>query len=531
MLNKSAEWLALERHYETIRNTHLRDLFAADPNRAAQFTIEDCGLYLDYAKHNITAQTPDLLLSLAHATKLEEKRDALFSGAKINNSENRAVLHTALRAPKNADIRVNGENIMPFIHDVLERMEKFSTSIRSGAHKGYSGKPISHIINIGIGGSDLGPKMAYEALDTNSKENISVRFVSNVDPADIHSALADATPETTLFVIASKTFTTQETMANAHAARQWFLEHAKEEKALARHFVALSTNETAVQAFGIAAENMFPFKEWVGGRFSVWSAIGLSIALRYGFATFRAFLDGAYAMDTHFRTAPLAQNMPVIMALLGIWYRNFWGYDSLAILPYSQNLQSFPRWLQQLDMESNGKSVDRDNNTLPYDTAPIIFGEPGTNGQHAFYQMLHQGTSIVPCDFIGIAHDDYQIGDQHNMLLANMLAQSKAMMDGKPESAQEMRHKNFDGNRPSSTLILERLDAYHLGALMALYEHKIFVQGVIWDINSFDQWGVELGKILATTILPHLDSEKIEKSAFDSSTEALLSYLHKSRSS
>ena len=495
------------------------------PKSDENFIIELEGLFLDYSKNKITSETMQRLLALARARDLESARDHMFAGHKINSTENRAVLHTALRAPKNNSVSIDGENIMPFIHEGLDHMKEFSDKVRNGTWKGYSGKGITHVVNIGIGGSDLGPKMVCEALQDSADTNISVRFVSNVDPADIHSALSDIDPQTTLSVIASKTFTTQETMANAHAARAWFLDHASDEKQLEKHFIALSTNTEAVKKFGIAADNIFPFKEWVGGRFSVWSSIGLSICLSSGFNSFRRFLDGAYAMDEHFRTAPLEKNMPVILALLGVWHRNFCDHESYAVLPYYQRLESFARWLQQLDMESNGKSIDQNGHKTNYHTAPIIFGEPGTNGQHAFYQLLHQGTSIVPCDFIGVIHDEYNIGEQHHILLANLLAQSKAMMEGKPQPEEGKPYKNFDGDRPSNMILLDKLDAHSLGMLMALYEHKIFAQGILWNINSFDQWGVELGKILTKDILTDINTP--QNDVQDASYRTLLRHIHK----
>ncbi len=525
MLTDRPEWKALSAHYTDIKDLHIRDLFTQNPQRGEAFLIELNGMLLDYSKNPITTQTMEKLHAYARSCGLEEKREDMFSGAKINHTENRAVLHTALRAPKDSTIKVDGENIVPYIHDGLAHMQEFSKKIRGGALTGYTGKHFTHIINIGIGGSDLGPKMAYEALANSNKSNISVRFVSNVDPADISEALQCADPETTLFIIASKTFTTQETMANAHAARAWFLKSASNDAHLEKHFIALSTNIDAVKSFGIAEDNIFPFKEWVGGRFSVWSSIGLSISLAYGFDTFRAFLDGAHEMDEHFRTAPLEKNMPVTLALLGLWYRNFCDYGTYAVLPYYQRLNSFARWLQQLDMESNGKSIDNEGHKTTYNTAPIIFGEPGTNGQHAFYQLLHQGTSIVPCDFIGVIKDEYEIGDQHTMLLANLLAQSKAMMEGKPIPEAGKPYKNFEGNRPNNMILLDKLDARTLGKLMALYEHKIFVQGILWNINSFDQWGVELGKILSKEIMNDLQSPQTESN--DASCRTLLRHIHK----
>ena len=490
-LTEKPEWMALEKHRKAIENVCVRDLFAADPQRAQKFTASCGGLALDYARHRTTDETIKLLLDLAHACDVEDWRDRMFAGEKINNTEDRPVLHTALRRPASDCVIVDGENVMPFVHDILERMKKFSNAVRAG------GK-IKTVVSIGIGGSDLGPRMVCEALGVGS---LDVRFVSNVDGAHIHQTLADLRPETTLFLIASKTFTTQETMANAHAARQW-IANALGDAAVKNHFVALSTNEKAVTEFGIAPENMFPFRDWVGGRYSLWGAIGLPVCMAHGFDKFSALLDGAHAMDRHFQTAPPAQNMPVILALMGIWYRNFWGAQSYAVLPYAQDLRAFPAWLQQTDMESNGKNVDRNGNRVGYETGPVVFGAPGTDCQHSFMQLVHQGTSLTPCDFIGVRKPLSPHAEQHRMLLANMEAQAQALMIGRDlKNSGGNPHKAFEGNRPSNTIMLERLDAYHLGMLLALYEHKIFVQGVIWNINSFDQWGVELGKVLAAGIL------------------------------
>lgn len=518
-LSSTPLWQKLDDHRCAMKNSTISDFFAADPERAEKFSLSHDGLYCDYSKHRITGETMGLLCDLARAAKVETWRDRMFAGAAINTSENRAVLHTALRRPAQDEVFVAGENIMPFIHDVLGQMKDFSEAVRGGSWNGHTGKAIKSIVNIGIGGSDLGPLMVCEALKPYAQENISVRFVSNIDGSHIHETLKDCDPETTLFIIASKTFTTQETMTNAGTAKEWLLDALKDENAIARHFVALSTNEDAVTAFGIAADNMFPFRDWVGGRYSLWSAIGLSICCAVGFDRFAELLRGAHAMDRHFQTAPLEKNMPVIMALLGVWYRNFWDAPSLAVLPYAQYLHRFPAFLQQLDMESNGKSVSRDDRRVQNATGPIVFGEPGTNGQHAFYQLIHQGTTVIPCDFIAPIESPSPYKNHHKILLANMIAQGQALMQGRDLAASDNKpQKVFEGNRPSTTILMDRLDAYHLGQLIALYEHKVFVQGAIWDINSFDQWGVELGKILAKNIL---QTENGSGSTLDSSTAAL----------
>lgn len=492
-LTKTPAWKALDNHHAAMSTTHMRDLFAADPRRARKFSAACGELTLDYSRHCVTEETMALLLALARARDVEGWRDRMTGGQPVNNTENRAVLHTALRRPEGDTVMADGENIMPFIHDVLRRMKDFSETVRN------SGR-IKAVVNIGIGGSDLGPRMACDALQHSGKP-FDVRFVSNVDGAHLQQTLADLKPETTLFLIASKTFTTQETMTNAHAARAWVAD-ALGNAAVKNHFAALSTNEKAVTEFGIAPENMFPFRDWVGGRYSLWSAIGLPVALAHGFDAFRAMLDGARDMDRHFETAPLEQNLPVLLAMLGIWHRNFGGAQSYAVLPYAQNLRLMPAWLQQLDMESNGKSVDRDGQQIDYDTGPAVFGAPGTDCQHSFMQLVHQGTTIIPCDFIGVKEPMSPHREQHRMLLANMEAQAQALMLGRDlRDSGGSPHKVFSGNRPSNTIMLERLDARRLGMLLALYEHKVFVQGIVWNINSFDQWGVELGKIMAAGIL------------------------------
>lgn len=495
----------------------MRDLFARDPNRAATYTHTLEGLYADFSKQPVDEKIMAALCDLARTQDVEGMRDRMMAGDTINTTEQRAVLHTALRRPATDQVMVAGENVMPFIHGVLDRMACFCRSIHDGSWTGYTGKRITTIVNIGIGGSDLGPYMVYEALKAYAVKDLSVHFVSNIDGTHLAQTLARCDPETTLFLVASKTFTTQETMTNARSARQWLLDALGDEEAIARHFAALSTNAQAVAEFGIATDNMFEFRDWVGGRYSLWSAIGLSIALGIGFDHFKELLAGAHAMDRHFSSAPLGENIPVLMALIGIWHRNFLDRNAYAVLPYDQNLHRFPAFLQQLDMESNGKAVDRDGQPITgYATGPIIFGEPGTNGQHAFYQWIHQSPDIIPCDFIAAKSPSYPLGRHHALLLTNMLAQARALMEGRTiEQADGNPHRVFTGNRPSTTLILDRLDPYHLGMLIALYEHKIFVQGVIWNINSFDQFGVELGKEMAGTI------EKGGAGNSDASTAAL----------
>lgn len=524
MLTERPEWKALQAHRAAMENVHMRGLFA-DQNRFDRFHIKSGGLLFDYSRNRATDETIKLLLNLAKACKIESWRDRMFSGDKINNSEDRAVLHTALRRPAGEDVSVDGENVMPFIHDTLRKMQSFSKAVRGGLWTGHTGQKIKTIINIGIGGSDLGPLMVCEAL-AHLPERMDVRFVSNVDGAHLNLTLRGLDPATTLFVIASKTFTTQETMANAITARGWLINAMQDTKAVAKHFVALSTNEKAVAEFGIAPENMFPFRDWVGGRYSLWSAIGLSICLAYGFDTFRALLAGGHEMDRHFQEEPLEGNMPVIMALLGLWYRNFWDAQSYAVLPYAQELHRLPAFLQQLDMESNGKSVDRDGQPLSYATGPVLLGEPGTNSQHSFMQLIHQGTNFVPCDFIGTLEAPIAVGDHHKLLLANMAAQAQALMHGRTaEEAGGDTRRAFSGNRPSNILLLDRLDARHLGMLIALYEHKVFAQGILWNINSFDQWGVELGKTLAGKILSAVDGSIPE--GIDSATKYLITRFKK----
>jgi glucose-6-phosphate isomerase len=514
----------------------MRDMFSADPQRFERFSIVFDNLIFDYSKNRITQKTLSLLLQLAEEAGVLQAIEAMFRGDKINTTEERPALHIALRNRSNRPIYVDGKDVMPGVNAVLDKMRRFSEAVRNGEWRGYTGHPITDVVNIGIGGSDLGPRMVTHALRPYGHSRLRVHFVSNIDPTDICTTLKDLSPETTLFLVASKTFTTQETMTNAHTARAWLLQHLKDEAAVAKHFVAISTNQKAVQDFGIDTDNMFVFWDWVGGRYSLWSAIGLSIALCIGMDNFEALLAGAHKADEHFRTAPLGQNIPVIMALLGIWYNNFWGAESHAILPYDEYLAYLPAYLQQGDMESNGKSVTKDGRAVDYQTGPIIWGQPGTNGQHAFYQLIHQGTKLIPCDFIAAAQSHNPIGDHHTILIANFLAQTEALMKGR--TAEETRReliaqgytgarlemltaaKTFEGNKPTNSLLLKRLTPEMLGLLIALYEHKIFVQGVIWNINSFDQMGVELGKQLAKTILPELQDEATAD--HDSSTKGLI---------
>ncbi|MEF3192647.1 MAG: glucose-6-phosphate isomerase, partial [Halothiobacillaceae bacterium] len=513
-------WQALEKHYAMMRKVRMRDLFNNDPQRFERFSLQVGELFLDYSKNIVIDKTMNKLMDLARASKVEDWRAKMFAGEKINFTENRAVLHIALRNRANTPILVDGEDVMPKVNAVLERMKRFSTAIREGQWLGYTGKRITDVVNLGVGGSDLGPKMVCEALESYARPDLRVHFVSNVAPSDIVSTLKKVDPETTLFIISSKTFSTQETLTNAHTARRWFLEKAKDEQHVARHFVAVSTHAEAVRAFGIDTENMFEFWDWVGGRYSLWSAIGLSIAIYVGFEHFEQLLEGAHAMDRHFLEAPLERNMPVILAMLGIWYINFFGVESHAILPYGTRLRSLPAYLQQADMESNGKSVDRDGHWVEYTTGPILWGGQGTNGQHAFFELLHQGTRLVPCDFIVAANTHNPVGNQHAVLISHMLAQARALMWGRTlaEVELEMReqgadaatirklapHKVIPGNKPSNVILMRDHTPYTLGMLIALYEHKIFTQGIVWRINSFDQWGVELGKQMANSILPRL---------------------------
>ncbi|NWF81456.1 MAG: glucose-6-phosphate isomerase [Chloroflexi bacterium] len=529
-LTARPEWQALQAHAAAIRDRQLRELFAADPERGTRLTAEAAGLYFDYSKHRMTDETLALLFALARACDLEARIAAMFRGEKINATEGRAVLHVALRAPREATIIVDGVNVVAEVHAVLERMAAFADQVRAGAWQGYTGQPIRAVVNIGIGGSDLGPVMAYEALRHYSARELTMRFVSNVDATDFAEAVRDLDPATTLFIVASKTFTTLETMTNARTARQWLLKALGDEAAVARHFVAVSTNAAEVQKFGIDTANMFGFWDWVGGRYSMTSAIGLSTMIALGPAGFRALLDGFHAMDEHFRSAPLERNLPVIHGLLDLWYSDFFGAETHAVLPYDQYLKRLPAYLQQLTMESNGKSVRLDGTAVDYQTGTIYWGEPGTNGQHSFYQLLHQGTKLVPCDFIGFCHSLNPLGNHHDQLMANMLAQGEALAFGKPAeqvaaegvSPDLVPHRTFPGNRPSSTILADRLTPAVLGALVALYEHSVYTQGVIWGINPFDQWGVELGKVLAGRIIPELASSTEPALAHDSSTNALI---------
>ncbi len=538
MSGGSEAWAALQKHHGQVRDVHLRTLFAEDPKRGERLALEAVGLYLDYSKNRVTDETLRLLLALAEASGLRARIDAMFAGEKINVTEQRAVLHVALRAPRGARILVDGQDVVPAVHAVLDRMADFSTRVRTGTWTGFTGKPIRNVVNVGIGGSDLGPVMAYEALRHYSDRRLTVRFVSNVDGTDFVEATRDLDPAETLFVISSKTFTTQETLANAHAARDWALRTLRDSKAVARHFVAVSTNAAEVAKFGIDTANMFEFWDWVGGRYSYDSAIGLSLMIAIGPEHFRAMLAGFHEMDEHFRTAPFDRNMPVLLGLLGVWYVNFFGAESHAVLPYSHYLARLPFYLQQLDMESNGKSVDLEGRRVAYQTGPIIWGTPGTNGQHAYYQLLHQGTRLIPSDFIGFGRTLNPLGRHQDLLTANLIAQTEALAFGKTaaEVAAEgvppaqVPHRTFEGNRPTNTILAAELTPAALGRLVALYEHKVFVQGSLWRINSFDQWGVELGKALAGRIAPELESREEPPLEHDSSTNALIRRYRRLRS-
>jgi glucose-6-phosphate isomerase len=536
-LTTLAAWQSLETHYPKVRELHLRDLFAGDPTRGERMTIEAVGIYFDYSKHRITDETLRLLLQLAKESGLRARIDAMFRGEKINVTEKRAVLHVALRTPKGQSIFVDGEDVVPQVHAVLDKMADFSDRVRSGEWKGHTGKPIRNVINIGIGGSDLGPVMAYEALRHYSQRDLTFRFISNIDGTHFTEITRDLDAEETMFIISSKTFTTLETMTNAHTARDWVLKTLKHPAAIARHFVAVSTNEVEVAKFGIDTANMFEFWDWVGGRYSMDSAIGLSTMIAIGPEEFCAMLDGFNQMDEHFRTAPFERNLPVLMGLLGLWYNDFFGAQTMAVLPYAQYLKRFPAYLQQLTMESNGKHVTLDGTEVGYQTGPIYWGEPGTNGQHSFYQLIHQGTKLIPCDFIGFVQPLNPLGHHHDMLLANMFAQAEALAIGK--TSQEVRaestpaslepHQTFEGNRPSSTILLERLTPAALGKLVALYEHCVFTQGTIWGIDSFDQWGVELGKALASRIISELETGAKGHLKHDSSTNTLIRRYRRSK--
>ena len=538
-LTQCAAWKALAAHHKQIQKLHLRTFFAKDPKRGQRFIAEAAGLFLDYSKNRITDKTLKLLLQLAKESNLRGKIDAMFSGKKINVTENRAVLHVALRAPKGASILVDGKNVVPEVHAVLDKMAEFSNRVRSGEWKGFTGKHIKNIINIGIGGSDLGPVMAYEALKHYSERKLTFRFVSNVDGIDFVEATHDLDPAETLFIISSKTFTTLETMTNAQSARDWLLAKFNGDvKAVAKHFVAVSTNAEKVSAFGIDTANMFVFWDWVGGRYSMDSAIGLSTMLAIGPANYRAMLTGFHELDEHFRTTPFEDNLPVLMALLSIWNTDFLGAETVAVLPYEQYLKRFPAYLQQLTMESNGKHVTLDGKKVDYQTSPVYWGEPGTNGQHSFYQLIHQGTRLIPCDFIAFGQALTKLGRHHDILMANVFAQAEALAFGK--TAEEVKaegtadslvpHRVFEGNRPSNTILAEKLTPEMLGKLVALYEHSVFTQGAIWNIDSFDQWGVELGKVLAQRIVPELESKTVPKLKHDSSTNNLIRCYRKLKS-
>ena len=544
MVTTLSAWKALQDHYHEVAHLHMRDLFTSDPGRFERFSLRLDDILFDFSKNRITRKTMDLLIELARQASLAEVIEAMFSGEKINNTEGRAVLHVALRNRSNRPILVDGKDVMPEVNSVLEKMRLFSDSVRSGEWRGYTGKVITDVVNIGIGGSDLGPQMVTAALAHYAHPNIRSHFVSNIDGTHLAETLKRVSPETTLFIIASKTFTTQETMTNASSAREWFLAEARDAGAVAKHFVAVSTNTSEVSKFGIDPHNMFEFWDWVGGRYSLWSAIGLPIVLSIGMGRFEELLSGAHGVDEHFRTTPFEENIPVIMGLLGIWYNNFFGAETHAILPYDQYMYRFPAYFQQGDMESNGKGVTKEGEKVDYSTGPIIWGEPGTNGQHAFYQLIHQGTKLIPCDFLAPAVSHNPMGNHHTILIANFLAQTEALMKGKTDeevraelkasglSGQELERlvpaKTFQGNRPSNSFLFKELTPKILGALIALYEHKIFTQGVIWKINSFDQMGVELGKQLAKVIEPELERDG-PISSHDSSTNGLINYFKRVR--
>jgi len=537
-LTERPAWNALAAHYDSVARLHLRKLFSDDPKRGERMTVEGAGLYLDYSKNRITAETLSLLVQLADECELRGRIDALFRGDKINVTENRAVLHMALRAPRGASIIVDGQNVVPQVHAVLDKMADFSNRVRSGEWKGHTGKRIRNVINIGIGGSDLGPVMAYEALKHYSERAMAFRFVSNVDGTDFTEAVQDLDPAETLFIVSSKTFTTLETMTNAQTARDWSVGHfGSDEKSVAKHFVAVSTNSAEVAKFGIDTANMFGFWDWVGGRYSMDSAIGLSTMIGIGPDNFRSMLGGFHQMDEHFRTAPFERNLPVLIGLVALWYSDFFGAQTVAVLPYDQYLKRFPAYLQQLTMESNGKHIQLDGSRANYDTGAIYWGEPGTNGQHSFYQLIHQGTRLIPCDFIAFHRTLNPLGRHHDMLVANVFAQTEALAFGK--TAEEVKaegtpdwlvpHRVFEGNRPSNTILAERLTPETLGKLVALYEHSVFTQGVIWNIDSFDQWGVELGKVLAQRIIPELESKEEPVLSHDSSTNNLIRRYRRSK--
>ena len=537
-LTQRSSWKALASHHRKIAKTHLRELFAQDSTRGTRLTLEAAGLYLDYSKNRVTDKTLKLLVELAEDCGLQERIDAMFRGDRINTTENRAVLHVALRAPRGQQIMLDDADVVPGVHEVLDRMAAFCDQVRDGTWRGYTGLRIRHVVNVGIGGSDLGPVMAYEALRHYSRHDLDFRFVSNVDSTDLTEATRGLDPAQTLFIVSSKTFTTLETMTNAKAARDSLVAQLGSEDAVARHFVAVSTNAEGVAAFGIAPENMFGFSDWVGGRYSMDSAIGLSTMIAVGPDNFHAMLAGFHEMDEHFRSAPLAQNLPVLLGLLSIWNNDFLGFSTLAVLPYEQYLKRFPAYLQQLTMESNGKRVTLEGEPVQVDTSPVVWGEPGTNGQHSFYQLIHQGTRIVPCDFIGFCTALAPIGGQHDLLMANLIAQAEALAFGK--TAQQVQdegvapelvpHRVFEGNRPSNTILVDALTPGTLGKLIALYEHSVFTQGTLWNIDSFDQWGVELGKALASRVIPELQCPHDPELAHDSSTNALIRRYRERRS-
>ncbi|HET6385795.1 MAG TPA: glucose-6-phosphate isomerase [Armatimonadota bacterium] len=543
-LTQSQAWKALDAHYEQMAPRQMRDLFREDPGRYDRFSLQFEDILVDFSKNRVTDETLCLLRDLAAQADLKGWTEKMFTGARINTTEDRAVLHVALRNRSNRPILVDGKDVMPEVNAVLAHMKEFTEAIRSGAWTGYTGKPITDVVNIGIGGSDLGPVMATEALKPYGKPGLNVHFVSNIDGTHIAETVKNLNPETTLFIVASKTFTTQETITNATTAREWFLKTAKDQNAVAKHFVALSTNAAEVSKFGIDTKNMFAFWDWVGGRYSLWSAIGLSIAVYIGMDNFEAMLAGAHRMDEHFRTAPIEKNIPATLGLLGVWYNDFFGAQTHAILPYDQYMHRFPAYFQQGDMESNGKSVNRNNERVDISTGPVIWGEPGTNGQHAFYQLIHQGTKLIPCDFIAPVETHNPVGEHHAILLSNFFAQTEALMKGKTESEVRAEltergmsgeklenlipHKRFEGNRPTNSIMVQKITPGTLGSLIAMYEHKIFTQGVIWNINSFDQWGVELGKQLAKAILPELQQPG-EVTSHDSSTNGLINYFKSHR--
>jgi glucose-6-phosphate isomerase len=538
-LTQRPAWKALQTHYETIKGRHLRDLFAEDAQRGERLAVEDVGIYLDYSKNRVTDDTLRLLFDLAEGSGLRERIEAMFRGDKINVTENRSVLHVALRAPQDAVIEVDGKNVVPEVHAVLDEMARFAVRVRSGEWKGHTGRAIRAVVNIGIGGSDLGPVMAYEALKYFSDRDIAFRFVSNVDSTDFAEATRELDPAETLFVISSKTFTTLETMTNAQTAREWTLRALGDEKAVAKHFVAVSTNAEEVSKFGIDTANMFEFWDWVGGRYSMDAAIGLSIMVAVGPENFRSMLSGFHAMDEHFRTTPFERNLPVLMGLLTVWYNDFFDAQTVGVMPYEQYLKRFPAYLQQLTMESNGKHVTLDGERVNYQTGPIYWGEPGTNGQHSFYQMIHQGTKLIPCDFIGFMQSLNPIGNHHDFLMANVFAQTEALAFGKTADQVKAEgtpdwlvpHREFDGNRPTNTILAQRLTPEVLGTLIALYEHSAFTQGAIWNVDSFDQWGVELGKVLAKRIIPELEGGDEAKLSHDSSTNTLIKRYRSHRAS